>query len=180
MYFYVNTVLLFYLDSSYAENTESILARKGSSLHHRIREYESEIDPRESPDLIIEPWVSFKQPVRHSETTTKWLSLDATSKWFELGRLIRWRVQRQSQNILKLTLTDTISHKTHAISLHFTVFFNLTSDTLLLLMYILSFNFFSLTMFQTCFKISCKFWQNKHTNTKISSNVWLDYSFSLV
>ena len=175
MYFYVNTVLLFYLDSSYAENTESILARKGSSLHHRIREYESEIDPRESPDLIIEPWVSFKQPVRHSETTTKWLSLDATSKWFELGRLIRWRVQRQSQNILKLTLTDTISHKTHAISLHFTVFFNLTSDTLLLLMYILSFNFFSLTMFQTCFKISCKFWQNKHTNTKsIFSFVGLD------
>ena len=111
MYFYVNTVLLFYLDSSYAENTESILARKGSSLHHRIREYECEIDPRESPDLIIEPWISFKQPVRHSETTTKWLSLDATSKWFELGRLIRWRVQRQSQNILKLTLTEIISQK---------------------------------------------------------------------
>merc|ERR1739838_1275395 len=42
------------IDSSHAENTESILARKGSPLYRRIRECESGIDPRESSDLIIE------------------------------------------------------------------------------------------------------------------------------
>ena len=71
-----------------------------------------------------------------------------------------------TEHIKTHTYRHNLTKQTHAISLHFTVFFNLTSDTLLLLMYILSFNFFSLTMFQTCFKISCKFWQNKHTNTK--------------